>query len=105
MPILPHPPAIGRNTSGASPSERGLLFRREHQVPVALALRRERGEDPAAHAKIGRAHVRTFLRAFQAQGNPRKSSASMACIYFTRICTWFEYAEYLLVLLLKARTR
>jgi len=52
--------------------KRGLLFRSEHQIAVALLLRGERREYSATDPEIGRAHVRAFLGAFQAQGNPSK---------------------------------
>src|ERR1035441_1444776 len=52
--------------------ERSLLFQRDHQVPVALALGGEGGKYPAAHTEIGRAHVRAFLSARKAEGDPSK---------------------------------
>jgi carbonic anhydrase/acetyltransferase-like protein (isoleucine patch superfamily) len=49
--------------------EFGLLLRSEHQVAITIFLRSQRGEDSAAHAKIGRTHVGAFLGAFKAQSN------------------------------------
>src|SRR5258708_801468 len=37
----------------------------------------ERGEDPASYTKISRPHMRTFLRAFEAQSNP----AEICCFH------------------------
>jgi hypothetical protein len=53
-------------------NELGLLFRRQHQVAVALLDRGQRREDPSAHAEIHCTHVRTFLCAVQAQRYPPK---------------------------------
>jgi len=49
-----------------------LLFRCEHQVAIALFFGSQSGENSAAHAKVGRSHVRSFLRTGQAQRNPSK---------------------------------
>lgn len=46
-----------------------LLFWRKHQVAIAILLRGERGENPAAYTKIGDAHVAALFRALKAQGN------------------------------------
>ena len=58
-------------------SELRLLFRRQHQVAIALLLRGESSEDPAPDTKIGRTHVRALFRARQAQRNPAK----ICCIH------------------------
>src|SRR6185503_16496876 len=49
-----------------------LLLRREHEIPVALLLRGERSEYPAAHTEVGRPHVRALFGTFQAESNPAK---------------------------------
>jgi len=46
-------------------NKRCLLNRRNHQVAVTLLLVRERSEYPTPYPKVGRAHVRAFLRTFQ----------------------------------------
>ena len=50
-------------------NEVGLLLGREFEVAVTFGLRCEGGEDTSADTKVGRAHVRTFLGAFQAECN------------------------------------
>lgn len=60
-------PRDRQEDAGLLSDEFGLLFGSQHQVAEALALRRERSEDPPAHAEIRRPHVRAFLRARQAQ--------------------------------------
>src|SRR5580698_6158258 len=57
-------------------NEIGLQFRCQHQVAEALALRCQGSEDPSAHAKVGRTHVRALLRAGQAQRQPPKIRSS-----------------------------
>lgn len=53
-----------------------LNFGREHEVSVSLVLGGERGEDAAANAEIGGAHVRAFFGTFEAQGQPAEVSRS-----------------------------
>src|SRR5271168_1500810 len=57
--------------------ERRLLLRREHQVPITKALRGERGEYSASHAKVRRAHVGTLFSSGEAEGN----SAKVICVH------------------------
>src|ERR1700677_952839 len=73
--------------------EIGLLFRREHQVAVALFLRSERSENPSADAEVRRAHVRAFLGAGQAQRQPSKVRYSHGNEYPTchRTACWLRY--------------
>ena len=52
--------------------EIGLNLRREHEISEALTLGRQGREDPPAHAKIGRSHVRILFRSRKAEGNPAK---------------------------------
>ena len=66
--LSPGPTNRGKNF-GQFADEICLLFRREHQVPVALVLRSEGSEDPASYTKVGCSHVRAFLRPFKAQSN------------------------------------
>ena len=53
-------------------NKRCLLFRRQHQVAITLLLVGERSENSAPDPEVGRAHVRTFLRAIQLQRNTSK---------------------------------
>jgi hypothetical protein len=70
---VPAPSAMnGKEQLGRLFDERGLLLRRKHQIAVALALRGKRGKDPAAHSKVGRAHMRTLFGALQTQRDPSK---------------------------------
>ena len=55
-----------------------LLLRSQHEVAVAVFLSGERGEDPATHTKIRRAHMRAFLSAFQAECDASKIRHSHA---------------------------
>src|SRR5689334_10721766 len=52
--------------------ERRLLFRREHQVAVALLLVRQRRKNFPSHAKVYGTKVRALFHPFQAQCNPPK---------------------------------
>lgn len=56
-----------------------LLLWREHQVSIALRLRRERGENPAAHAEVSRAHVRALFGALKAQSDAAKVCSCHRC--------------------------
>ena len=49
-----------------------LLLQREHQISVALCLRRERSKFPTPYTKSRQSRVRVLFHAFQAQGNPAK---------------------------------
>jgi hypothetical protein len=69
----PAPPTgNGQEKFRLVPNERRLLFRREHQITVAMGLRRERGENSPADTEIGRTHVRTFFDPLKTQGNAAK---------------------------------
>jgi hypothetical protein len=64
----PAPSAFdGQKNFRQLPDEVGLHFRREHQVAVALILRGERGEDPAADAEIRGSHVGSFFSAIESE--------------------------------------
>ena len=60
----------GHEYVGQFLDERRLLLRRQHQVPVTLSSRCQRGENPAADAKVRLAHMRTFFSALEAEGDP-----------------------------------
>ena len=62
----------GKKDFRLCPGELRLLFRTEQQVAIALALRSQRGENPAAYAKVRGPHVRAFHRSFQAERNSSK---------------------------------
>jgi hypothetical protein len=59
----------GQEYLGLVGEEAGLNLGGEHEVAVALALRGERGEDAAANAEVGRAHVGALFCAFEAEGD------------------------------------
>src|ERR1700722_3486642 len=70
-----HPPPSTRNRHEHLRQfldKSSLQFRREHQVPIALALRGEGCKYSAAYAEVGCAHVRSLLSVLQAEGNPSK---------------------------------
>jgi hypothetical protein len=52
--------------------KRCLLLQREHQIPVAVCLRRERRKFPTSYTKSRQSRVRVLFHAFEAQGNPAK---------------------------------
>jgi hypothetical protein len=66
------------------------LFGREDQVPVTLLLRGKRGENTAAYTEIRRSHVRTLLRAFQAQSE----SSKIRSRHETSLLLIFEERDY-----------
>jgi predicted enzyme related to lactoylglutathione lyase len=68
---------MGTKTFWLFLNESSLLLRRQHQVPVTLALRGESCEYPAADTEIGHSHMRAFFGAFQTQRN----STEVYCIH------------------------
>ena len=75
----PAPTARNRQKDLRLLGDKGLLMLNgQHQVPVAVRHRCQRGKDPPAHAKIHRAHVRAFLRAGKLRAMRRKSSDVIA---------------------------
>ena len=56
-----------------------LLLRSEHEVAVALGLRGEGGEDSAADAEVGVAHVGAFFSARKSEGESAKVVGSHDC--------------------------
>src|SRR5258708_39527775 len=69
MPILPHPPGIGRKTSGSSLTKSACCSGVSFQVAAALTLGGKGGRDFAADAKVRRGHVRAFFGSVKAQGD------------------------------------
>lgn len=81
---VPPPSAVNRQEQLRSFfDECSLLFRREHQIAVPLALRRQRGENPAAYSKVRRAHVGALFGAFQVQRDPSKIVRIHTPYFFT----------------------
>ena len=71
-PILPHPPGMGRKTSGNSLTNSSCIALREHQVAITLLFGGECGEDPASDTKVSGTHMGGFLRAFEAECDTAK---------------------------------
>ena len=59
----------GEEDFGEIFDEGGLLFEGEHEIAVALGGGSESGEDSAADAEVGLAHVGGFSGAFEAEGD------------------------------------
>ena len=50
--------------------KRGLLFRRQHEISVALRGSGKRGENSSTHAKVRLPHMRTLFGSLEAESNP-----------------------------------
>ena len=66
----------GDEDTGSFGDEVGLEFGGQHEIAVALPDRREGCEDPSTHPEIHRAHMRAFLCAFEAEGEPTEICGS-----------------------------
>jgi hypothetical protein len=69
----------GEKDLGEVGKEELLLFGSEHEVAVVLGLRGESGEDAAADAEVGVAHVGAFFGARKGEGESAKVVGGHDC--------------------------